>query len=103
MTDELIRDQLIVQCCDKKIQERLWAPKNPKLQEATDLAKVMEESRRCIKELERKEKTVEVMALSNDSTIFQPETGTAPKKGGTQASKHSGDDSYFCFSGVAGR
>ncbi|KAJ1161474.1 hypothetical protein NDU88_001959 [Pleurodeles waltl] len=80
MTDELIRDQLIVQCRDKKIQERLWAAKNPTLQEVIDLAKVMDESKRCIKELERKEKTVEVMALSNDPTILQPETGVIKKK-----------------------
>ncbi|KAJ1180000.1 hypothetical protein NDU88_005228 [Pleurodeles waltl] len=54
MAEELIRDQLIVQCRDRKIQERLWAAKNPTLQEAVDLAKVIEESQRCIKELERK-------------------------------------------------
>ncbi|KAJ1183281.1 hypothetical protein NDU88_000106 [Pleurodeles waltl] len=84
MTDELIRDQLIVQCRDKKIQERLWAAKDPTLQEAIDLAKVIEESRRCIKEIERKEKTGEVMVLSSESTGSQQELGTVPKKvGGT--------------------
>lgn len=53
MTDELIRDQLIVQCKNKKIQERLWAAKNPKLKIAIDLAKVVEQSEGCMKELEK--------------------------------------------------
>ncbi|KAJ1164870.1 hypothetical protein NDU88_005303 [Pleurodeles waltl] len=96
MTDELIRDQLIVQCRDKKIQERLWAAKDPTLQEEIDLAKVLEESRCCIKELERKEKTVDVMALSNNSTRSQSETGTAPKKGGFIRSK--GRECFQCGS-----
>ncbi|KAJ1172515.1 hypothetical protein NDU88_004361 [Pleurodeles waltl] len=96
MTDELIRDQLIVQCCDKKILERLWAAKDPTLQESIDLAKVMEESRRCIKELETKEKTVDVMALSSDSTESQQETGNVPKKVGYTRSK--GKESYRCGS-----
>ncbi|KAJ1126725.1 hypothetical protein NDU88_005131 [Pleurodeles waltl] len=51
MTEELIRDQLIVQCKDKKIQERLWAVKDPTLTEAIGMAKVIEESQLCMKEL----------------------------------------------------
>ncbi|KAJ1131236.1 hypothetical protein NDU88_009575 [Pleurodeles waltl] len=67
MTEELIRDQLIVQCRDRKIQERLWAAKDSTLQEVIEIAKVIKESQRCIKELEKKDKSADVMVLSTDS------------------------------------
>ena len=54
MTEELIRDQLIVQCGNKKIQERLWAAKNPTLKEAINIAKAIEQSEMCMKELQKK-------------------------------------------------
>ncbi|KAJ1135425.1 hypothetical protein NDU88_001865 [Pleurodeles waltl] len=56
MTEELIRDQLIVQCKDRKIQKRLWATKDSTLMEAIGMAKVIEELQLCMKELNRKGK-----------------------------------------------
>ncbi|XP_078537652.1 uncharacterized protein LOC144823205 [Lissotriton helveticus] len=53
IADEMVRDQLIVQCNNKKIQERLWAAKNPSLKNAIDLAKVVEQSELCMKELHK--------------------------------------------------
>lgn len=38
-TSQLIRDQLIVRCNSKKIQERLLSCKNPSLDKAVDIAK----------------------------------------------------------------
>ena len=67
MTDELIRDQLIVQCKDKKIQARLWAAKNLSLKEATDMAKVIEQSQTCMIELNRKDTLSTVMIESTKS------------------------------------
>ena len=55
MTDELIRDQLIVQCRDKKVQERLWAAKNPSLKDAINMAKVIEQSQLCMRELNKRD------------------------------------------------
>ena len=55
MTEELIRDQLIVHCKCKKTQERLWAAKNPTLKEAIDIAKVIEQSQSCMKIMEHKD------------------------------------------------
>ena len=57
MCDEMIRDQLIVQCYNRKIQERLWAAKNPTLKEAVALAKVIEQSEYCMNEIQKKEFT----------------------------------------------
>ncbi|KAJ1209885.1 hypothetical protein NDU88_005257 [Pleurodeles waltl] len=51
MCEEIIRDQLMVQCKRRKIQERLWAVKNPSLKDAIKMAKVVEESELCMKEM----------------------------------------------------
>ncbi|KAJ1144677.1 hypothetical protein NDU88_010974 [Pleurodeles waltl] len=76
MTEELIRDQ----CRKRKIQERLWAAKDPSLQEAIDMAKVVEELQRCMRELERKDKSADVMVLSTDAIGAQQEVGALSKK-----------------------
>ncbi|KAJ1146728.1 hypothetical protein NDU88_012989 [Pleurodeles waltl] len=44
MSDEMIREQLMGQCKSKKIQERLWAMKNPSLRDAIEVAKIVEQS-----------------------------------------------------------
>ena len=49
MNDELMWDQRIVQCNNKKIQERLWATKNP----TRSLAKVVEQSEDCVREMQK--------------------------------------------------
>ncbi|KAJ1129808.1 hypothetical protein NDU88_008173 [Pleurodeles waltl] len=54
MTDEVIRNQLIVQCRSKKTQERLWAAKNPSLKDAITIAKIVEESEICMQEINKK-------------------------------------------------
>ncbi|KAJ1155019.1 hypothetical protein NDU88_007755 [Pleurodeles waltl] len=75
MTDELIRDQLIVQCRSKKTQERLWAAKNRSLKDAITIAKIVEESKICMREINKKgggspgseEEVTVVMKKSNSS------------------------------------
>lgn len=44
MAEEIICDQLIVPCKSRKMQERLWAARNPTLKEAIAKAKMVEES-----------------------------------------------------------
>ncbi|KAJ1172024.1 hypothetical protein NDU88_003880 [Pleurodeles waltl] len=64
MTEKLICDQLIVQCREKKIQERLWAAKDPSLMEAIGMAKVIEESQRCMKERNKRDKATDVSVIN---------------------------------------
>ncbi|KAJ1156652.1 hypothetical protein NDU88_009370 [Pleurodeles waltl] len=66
MTEELICDQLIVQCKEKKIQERLWTAKDPTLLEAIEMAKVIEESQRCVRELNKRDKMSDISIVSAD-------------------------------------
>ncbi|XP_069061966.1 myb-related transcription factor, partner of profilin-like [Pleurodeles waltl] len=71
MTEELIRDQLIVQCRSKKMQERLWAAKDPKLKDAIEIAKVVEESEFCMKQMERRKvkASEEVSSVQGDVAV----------------------------------
>lgn len=62
MADELIRDQLIVHCRSKKAQERLWAAKNPTLKDAISIAKVVEESERCMLAMSKKDGAMDEVA-----------------------------------------
>ncbi|KAJ1217197.1 hypothetical protein NDU88_004792 [Pleurodeles waltl] len=66
MTEELIRDQMIVQCKEKKIQERLWVAKDPTLMEAIEMAKVIEEPQRCMRELNKRDKMSDASIVSAD-------------------------------------
>ncbi|KAJ1099323.1 hypothetical protein NDU88_004425 [Pleurodeles waltl] len=82
MTEELIRDQLIMQCREKKIQERLWVAKDPSLMEAIGMAKVIEESQRCMKELSRRDKAMDVAVINPDQQDSdENEVCEAKKKG----------------------
>lgn len=49
--DEIIRDQLIERTSDKKIQEKLLATDDPDLETALTLAKSIEHSQFCVKEM----------------------------------------------------
>ncbi|KAJ1121824.1 hypothetical protein NDU88_000343 [Pleurodeles waltl] len=49
----MIRNQLIVQFKNKRMKERLWAARNPTLQEAIEIAKVVEEAELCMKEMQQ--------------------------------------------------
>ncbi|KAJ1101246.1 hypothetical protein NDU88_006318 [Pleurodeles waltl] len=115
MTEELICDQLIVQCKEKKIQERLWAAKDPTLMEAIGMAKVIEESQRCMRELNRRDKTSDVSLVNADcqsgnesevSVIRRKEKRKhvlpAPRNKGDCArcgSTYHDSDSKKCFAG----
>lgn len=68
MCDELIRDHLMVHCYNRKVQERLWAAKNPPLKTAIDLAKVVEQSEVCIKELQKHNSPHEVSEVRDTSS-----------------------------------
>ena len=84
MTNELIRDQLIVQCKDRKIQECLWAAKNPNLKEAIDMAKVIEQSQMCMRELNKQDSAnnTATVRLSNSPSRDVDSVNRLPNKAG---------------------
>ncbi|KAJ1106358.1 hypothetical protein NDU88_003759 [Pleurodeles waltl] len=51
MTDEMIRDQIIVHVKSRKIQEQLWVMGDPKLHDVITTAKVLEQSEKLIKSI----------------------------------------------------
>ncbi|KAJ1130693.1 hypothetical protein NDU88_009043 [Pleurodeles waltl] len=98
----MIRDQLMVQCKSRKIQERLWAAKNPSLRDAVDMAKVVEELELCMKEMGRGKEQILVVddgdvnvILEEVGEVFREELGELKgyvhkirMKQGTVAVKH---------------
>ncbi|KAJ1136601.1 hypothetical protein NDU88_003016 [Pleurodeles waltl] len=80
MTEELIRDQLIVQRRERKIQERPWAAKDPSLMKAIGMAKIIEESQRCMKELNKKDRATDVSVVGPDQQDYVESEVCAHKK-----------------------
>ncbi|KAJ1178325.1 hypothetical protein NDU88_003571 [Pleurodeles waltl] len=54
-TDKLIRDQLIVHCRSKNDSRAVMGGKNPFLKDAIGIAKIVEESELCMKEISKKD------------------------------------------------
>ncbi|KAJ1206202.1 hypothetical protein NDU88_001611 [Pleurodeles waltl] len=60
MTDEMIRDQIIVHVKSRKIQEHLWVMGDPKLQDVISTAKALEQSEKWMKSVQDSDKVKSV-------------------------------------------
>ncbi|KAJ1209175.1 hypothetical protein NDU88_004553 [Pleurodeles waltl] len=56
MTDEMIRDQIIVHVKSRKIQEHLWVMGDPKLQDVISTAKALEQSEKWMRSVQNVDK-----------------------------------------------
>ncbi|KAJ1209047.1 hypothetical protein NDU88_004426 [Pleurodeles waltl] len=56
ITDEIIRDQIIVHVRSRRIEEQLWVMGDPKLQDVINTAKALEQSEKWMKSLQGTEK-----------------------------------------------
>ncbi|KAJ1213244.1 hypothetical protein NDU88_000882 [Pleurodeles waltl] len=52
MTDEMIRDQIIVHVKSRKIQEHLWVMRDPKLEDVISTAKALEQSEKWMRSVQ---------------------------------------------------